>query len=66
MWTFLIMLVPLFAASGLVIPARRTYLRGVETAAESARQTFGSRSGKRHAPEPAPFDSIVFAGAFRT
>jgi Na+/melibiose symporter-like transporter len=46
MWTFLIMLVPLFAASSLAIPARRTYLRDVETAAESAKQTFRSRSDK--------------------
>jgi hypothetical protein len=42
MRTFLIMLVPLFAATSLAIPARRTYLRGVE----SAKQTLGSRSNK--------------------
>jgi hypothetical protein len=29
MWTFLIMLVPLFAATSLAIPARRTYLGDV-------------------------------------
>ncbi|HEX5420597.1 MAG TPA: MFS transporter [Gammaproteobacteria bacterium] len=38
-WTYLIMLVPVAVAASLAIPARRTYLRDVATAAESVKET---------------------------
>lgn len=43
-WALMIMLVPLVLASGLAIPARRTYPRDVATAAESVRQTGQSQA----------------------
>ncbi len=41
MYTYLLMLIPLLAASSLAIPAWHTYPRDVATAAESVRETSG-------------------------
>jgi predicted MFS family arabinose efflux permease len=39
MWTFLLMLIPMLIASGLVVPARKTYPRDVATAAAATDAT---------------------------
>ena len=39
MWTFLVMLIPMVAASALAFPARRSYPRDVATAAASVEAT---------------------------
>ena len=44
MWTFLIMLVPMLAASSLVLPGLRSYPRDVATAAASVEATAKARA----------------------
>ncbi len=45
MWTFLIMLAPMIAAAGFVVPGRKTYPRDVATAAASVEAVREAKEG---------------------